>query len=154
MCHSLRGGAAPGKPSFYLHLSMQPWSLRSHPPRHSLRRVDKICVFLSGAALQPPASSALSVGLGLLLHSCAAVAMLSRRILRAIRWPRAAKDVRDAGPQQRFWPASMVLTTALPARPVRRLELSEHSWISHADVCRSLKPCLQAILYLGSIGLA
>jgi len=62
--------------------------------------------------------------------------------------------VRDGGLQQRFWAASMVLITALPARPVWPVDLSEDSLISHVDICRSLKPCLQVILYLGSIGLA
>ena len=47
---------------------------------------------------------------------------------------RAAEDVRDGGLQQRFWAASMVLITALPARPVWPVELSEDSWISHVDL--------------------
>jgi hypothetical protein len=67
---------------------------------------------------------------------------------------RAADHARDGGQQQRFWTALMVLITAPPARLLRRLELSEHSLISHVDICRSLNPCLQAILYLESNGTA
>ena len=67
---------------------------------------------------------------------------------------RAAKDVHNGGLQQRFWAASMVLTTALPARPVWPIELSEDSLISHVDICRSFKPGSQVILYLGSSGVA
>ena len=67
---------------------------------------------------------------------------------------RAAKDVHIGGLQQRFWAASMVLTTALPARPVWPVELSEDSLISDVDICRSFKPGSQAICYLGSTGLA
>ena len=48
----------------------------------------------------------------------------------------------------------MVLTTALPARPVRPVELSEHSWISHADICRSFKPCSQVKVQSRSSGVA
>lgn len=64
----------------------------------------------------------------------------------------AAEDVRDGGLQQRFWAASMVLTTALPARLVGSLELREYSFISHSDICRSLKPCPQAKLRSRSSG--
>ena len=67
---------------------------------------------------------------------------------------RAAEDVRNGGLQQRFWAASMVLTTALPARPVGRLEVSEYSFISHADICRSFKPCSQVKVRSRSSGMA
>ena len=67
---------------------------------------------------------------------------------------RAADHARDGGQQRRFWAAWVVLTTALSAQPVRRLELSEQSLISHIDIWRSLNPCLQAILYLGLSGTA
>ena len=63
---------------------------------------------------------------------------------------RSDQGVGDGDRLQHFRPALMVLATALPARTVQRLELSEHSFTCHADVRRSFKPCSQAILYLGS----
>ena len=65
---------------------------------------------------------------------------------------RTAEDVRDSGLQERFWAASMVLTTALPARPVGNLELSMYSFIPHVDICRSLKPCPQVKVRSSSSG--
>ena len=65
----------------------------------------------------------------------------------------AAEVLRDGALQQRFWEASMVLTKALSARPVRRLELNEHSFIYHLYICRSIKLCLQAKLRSRSINM-
>ena len=63
---------------------------------------------------------------------------------------RVAEYARDEGQQQRFWAALIVLTTALSARPVRRLEICEHSLTSRVDICRSLNPCSRTNLYLRS----
>jgi hypothetical protein len=65
-----------------------------------------------------------------------------------------AADGRDHSPQQHFWAALMVQTSALPSRSVRHLQLSEDFLHLSSDIYRSLKPCPQAQLRSRSSGMA